>query len=187
MKAKERLFLDHVMTPVGEFALVADREGRLRAAGFTEGHGRMTKELEACSAEDRGDVVSASNPSGLTKLMKSYFGGELDAIDAITVFADGTPFQRSVWAVLRQIPCGETWSYADVARRIKNPGAVRAVGLANGANPIGVVVPCHRVIGSDGTLTGYGGGIERKRWLLAHERPAHQDAQLPLVAAGQRG
>ena len=81
----------------------------------------------------------------------------------------GTPFQRAVWRALREIPCGETRSYGEIARRIGRPKAVRAVGLANGANPIGIVVPCHRVIGSNGTLTGYGGGIERKRWLLAHE------------------
>src|SRR5207244_8999417 len=79
-------------------------------------------------------------------------------------------FQRQVWSALRQIPCGQTWSYGELACHIGRPKAVRAVGLANGANPIGIVVPCHRVIGKDGTLTGYGGGIERKEWLLAHER-----------------
>ena len=82
----------------------------------------------------------------------------------------GTDFQREVWRALRGIPCGTTLSYGELARRIGRPNAVRAVGLANGANPIGVVVPCHRVIGSNGSLTGYGGGIERKRWLLDHER-----------------
>jgi methylated-DNA-[protein]-cysteine S-methyltransferase len=94
---------------------------------------------------------------------------------------DGTDFQRTVWRALRQIPCGTTIFYGELARRIGRPAAVRAVGLANGANPVGVVVPCHRVIGSDGSLTGYGGGIERKRWLLAHER-ARADLELPLSA-----
>ena len=93
----------------------------------------------------------------------------------------GTPFQRSVWRALRAIPCGETRSYGDIARAIGRPSAVRAVGLANGANPIGVVVPCHRVIGAGGALVGYGGGVDRKRWLLAHERSAAHPRQLTLT------
>ncbi len=115
-------------------------------------------------------LTETSDPSGFTSALRAYFDGDIAAIDALPV-ADvpGTPFQRSVWRALREIPGGETISYAELARRIGKPAAVRAVGLANGANPIGIVVPCHRVIGSDGTLTGYGGGVERKRWLLAHE------------------
>jgi methylated-DNA-[protein]-cysteine S-methyltransferase len=85
------------------------------------------------------------------------------------VLTNGTPFQQTVWAALREIPCGQTISYATLARRIGRPSAVRAVGLANGANPVGIVIPCHRVIGANGTLTGYGGGLDRKRWLLSHE------------------
>ena len=81
----------------------------------------------------------------------------------------GTPFQKTVWKTLRKIECGHTISYAELARRIGRPSAVRAVGLANGQNPVSVVVPCHRVIGSDGRLTGYGGGLPRKKWLLEHE------------------
>ena len=81
----------------------------------------------------------------------------------------GTPFQRAVWAALRRIPAGETLSYGQLAAQIGKPKAVRAVGLANGSNPVGVVVPCHRVIGADGSLTGYGGGLPRKLWLLEHE------------------
>jgi methylated-DNA-[protein]-cysteine S-methyltransferase len=115
-------------------------------------------------------LAPASNPGGLTAAMSAYFGGDLAAIDMLPVETGGTPFQRSVWRALRDIPCGTTISYAELARRIGRPSAVRAVGLANGSNPVGIVVPCHRVIGSNGTLTGYGGGIERKRWLLAHER-----------------
>jgi len=88
----------------------------------------------------------------------------------VPVRAGGTPFQRVVWAALREIPPGRTTSYGQLAARLGRPGASRAVGLANGANPVAIAVPCHRVIGADGTLTGYGGGIERKRWLLEHER-----------------
>ena len=98
--------------------------------------------------------------------MDRYFAGDVEAIDDIPVQTAGTPFQRSVWNELRNIPSGAAVSYGKLAEQIARPKAVRAVGLANGSNPIGIVVPCHRVIGSDGSLTGYGGGLERKRWLL---------------------
>jgi methylated-DNA-[protein]-cysteine S-methyltransferase len=103
------------------------------------------------------------------RILDRYFGGETAAIDAVSVELNGTPFQKSVWTALRRIPCGTTISYAELARRIGAPAAVRAVGTANGANPVAVIVPCHRVIGADGSLTGYGGGLERKQWLLDHE------------------
>jgi methylated-DNA-[protein]-cysteine S-methyltransferase len=99
----------------------------------------------------------------------AYFAGDLSAIERLAVVTGGTDFQREVWAALRRIPAGRTLSYGALATQLGRPKAVRAVGLANGANPIGIVVPCHRVIGADGSLTGYGGGLERKRWLLAHE------------------
>lgn len=102
-------------------------------------------------------------------VLARYFGGELDAFDAVPVELNGTAFQKQVWQALRRIPSGSTISYAELARRIGNPSAIRAVGTANGANPVAVIVPCHRVIGSDGSLTGYGGGLDRKQWLLAHE------------------
>ena len=98
-----------------------------------------------------------------------YFAGEIGALDTIAVELNGTPFQKKAWQALRRIPAGTTISYADLAKRIGESSAVRAVGSANGANPVAVIVPCHRVIGSNGTLTGYGGGLDRKQWLLAHE------------------
>ena len=104
------------------------------------------------------------------------FTGELHALDALPVATGGSAFQRRVWRALRDIPPGTTISYAELALRVERPSAFRAVGLANGANPIGIVVPCHRVIGSDGSLTGYGGGLERKRWLLAHEGASAESA-----------
>jgi methylated-DNA-[protein]-cysteine S-methyltransferase len=107
--------------------------------------------------------------SNLSSLFSRYFAGDVVALDAIPAELNGTPFQKTVWQALRRIPAGTTISYADLARRIGQPGSVRAVGSANGANPVAVIVPCHRVIGSDGSLTGYGGGLDRKRWLLAHE------------------
>ncbi|MGA7123043.1 MAG: methylated-DNA--[protein]-cysteine S-methyltransferase [Polyangiaceae bacterium] len=172
---KPRVYrVDHVETPLGELALVVDPEGRLCAAGWTDGHSRMQRLL-------RGDLggggamslVPTSNPAGIGSALRAYFAGEPDAIDGLPVaFPEGTEFQLRVWTALREIPYGETRSYGQIARRIGNPAAVRAVGLANGANPVGIVVPCHRVIGADGSLTGYGGGVERKRWLLNHERRA---------------
>jgi methylated-DNA-[protein]-cysteine S-methyltransferase len=101
--------------------------------------------------------------------MARYFTGEIGVLDTIPVELNGTPFQKNVWQALRRIPGGSTISYAELAKRIGEPSAVRAVGAANGANPVAVIVPCHRVIGSDGRLTGYGGGLDRKQWLLEHE------------------
>jgi methylated-DNA-[protein]-cysteine S-methyltransferase len=164
------LLLDHIDTPIGRLALIADQRGRLRALGFTDGHDRMERQLQAHLTRQKTSLTPTSNPGGLSAAIRAYFDGDLTAIAALPVEADGTAFQRSVWRALRLIPCGETRSYGEIARQIGNPAAVRAVGLANGANPIGIVVPCHRVIGANGTLTGYGGGIERKRWLLAHEQ-----------------
>jgi methylated-DNA-[protein]-cysteine S-methyltransferase len=102
-------------------------------------------------------------------VLTRYFAGETAAIEGVAVEMNGTPFQKTVWAALRRIPCGTTISYAELARRIGEPSAVRAVGTANGANPVALIVPCHRVIGSNGSLTGYGGGLDRKQWLLTHE------------------
>lgn len=102
-------------------------------------------------------------------MLERYFNGDIAALDTVPVELNGTPFQKSVWQALRRIAGGTTISYAELAKRIGDPAAVRAVGTANGANPVAVIVPCHRVIGSNGRLTGYGGGLDRKQWLLEHE------------------
>jgi methylated-DNA-[protein]-cysteine S-methyltransferase len=115
-------------------------------------------------------VVDAADPAGAVTALHAYFAGDLHAIDTVPVDLHGTPFQQRVWAALRDIPAGRPVSYQTIARTIGAPAAVRAVGAANGANPVAIVVPCHRVIGSNGTLTGYGGGLDRKRWLLHHEQ-----------------
>jgi methylated-DNA-[protein]-cysteine S-methyltransferase len=179
-----RLWRDELDTPLGPLTLVADDDGRLRAVGWCDGGDRrgdrcdrMAQTLDAWAPR----LARARDPGGLTSALRAYFGGELAAIDELPVVLDGTPFQETVWRALRRIPCGETRSYGELARAIGKPAAVRAVGLANGSNPIGVVVPCHRVIGTDGSLTGYGGGLHRKRWLLAHER-----GPLPLFTARTR-
>ena len=163
-----RFRVDYLATPLGRLALVVDAHDRLCLTGWTEDHDRMARHL---GAYDRAPRVK--NPGGITALLRAYFQeGDASALDKVPVFTDGTPFQQQVWGALREIPYGETWSYAQLALRVGRSSAVRAVGLANGANPVGIVIPCHRVIGSDGSLTGYGGGIERKEWLLAHERRA---------------
>lgn len=162
-------FLDRLSTPIGPIVIAADSEGTLRAALFADEEAVIRRQLR----HHYGDgfiLEAAENPGGVSEAFSRYFAGELDAIDAIPVKTGGTPFQCEVWHALRTIRCGETTSYGELAKRIGHPSAVRAVGAANGANPVVVVVPCHRVIGSDGSLTGYGGGIERKRWLLDHER-----------------
>ncbi|HEY2511317.1 MAG TPA: methylated-DNA--[protein]-cysteine S-methyltransferase [Polyangiaceae bacterium] len=164
---QDRFQVDHLDTPLGPLALVVDTQGRLCMVGWTVDHTRMSRHLGAFDGAPR-----VKNPAGITALVRAYFDGDTSALDRIPVFTNGTPFQQLVWNALREIPCGETWSYAQLAVCIGRPSAVRAVGLANGANPVGIVIPCHRVIGSDGSLTGYGGGIERKEWLLAHERTA---------------
>jgi len=141
-------------SPVGPLTIVADEQGRLVELSFHE-------RLDAPSRHVTAERAVAAQ-------LAEYFAGKRRSFE-IELAPRGTEFQRAVWAELCRIPFGDTISYADLARRIGKPAAVRAVGAANGANPIAVIVPCHRVIGSNGSLTGYGGGIERKQWLLALE------------------
>ncbi len=161
--------LDRLEVPIGTMLVVTDAEGRLRALDWEEYESRMRRLLRVQYGPDRVEVRDGRMPATVRDALTAYFGGALSAIDALPVATAGTPFQREVWKALRTIPAGETRSYSALARDIARPLAVRAVGLANGSNPIGVVVPCHRVIGKNATLTGYGGGLERKRWLLTHE------------------
>ena len=116
-----------------------------------------------------GEARARQTLPAVSAVLTRYFAGEIGSLDTIAVELNGTPFQKKAWQALRRIPAGSTISYAELAKRIGEPSAVRAVGAANGANPVAVIVPCHRVIGSNGTLTGYGGGLDRKQWLLAHE------------------
>lgn len=162
--------MDRLSTPIGDMLIVADKGGNLRATFWTEGDRDLQRALQRVYGAVTIELAQARNPHGLTAAIARYFAGELHAIDELPVQLGGTLFQKTVWQALREIPCGTTISYGELAKRIGQPAAVRAVGLANGANPIGVVVPCHRVIGANGSLTGYGGGIERKRWLLEHEK-----------------
>jgi methylated-DNA-[protein]-cysteine S-methyltransferase len=167
-----QLLVDRATTPIGELIVVADQEGRLRAMDWADNEADLQHRLRRHYGAGGFALAPKRDPGGFTAAMDAYFAGDVGVIDNLPVATAGTPFHRAVWAALRAIPCGTTLSYAALARRVGRPSAVRAVGFASGANPISVVVPCHRVVGSDGGLTGYGGGIDRKRWLLAHEAGA---------------
>lgn len=167
MVERETFLIDTMQTPVGNAVLIADEHGALRMFFWEDPTDTWRQRFRRRYGST--ELVSRRDPFGHATALARYFGGEISALDAIPVAFIGTPFQQKVWTALRTIPGGTTLSYGALARRIGAPAAVRAVGLANGSNPIGVVVPCHRVIGSDGSLTGYGGGLPRKRWLLEHE------------------
>ena len=167
--------VSHMPTPIGEMRLITDERDIVRALDWDDYTERMEQLLVRQYGRDRVRLEAGPMPSGVRDRLGAYFAGELHAIDEIAVETAGTPFQRDVWAALRLIPVGQTFSYGEQAAKIGRPAAVRAVGLANGANPVGLIVPCHRVIGANGSLTGYGGGIERKRWLLRHEGARFKD------------
>ena len=163
------LLIDRLPTPIGEMIVVTDAHGKLRAIDWTDHEARLRQLLDRQYGKNRYELRPARAPAQLLDALRRYFAGDVAAIDKLPVRTAGTTFQKRVWKALRKIKRGSTISYSELARRVGNPNAVRAVGLANGQNPVGVVVPCHRVIGADGSLTGYGGGLPRKRWLLQHE------------------
>jgi methylated-DNA-[protein]-cysteine S-methyltransferase len=167
-----QLRIERLKTPIGEMIVITDDDGNLRTTDWTDHEVRMNQFIEIHYGTAGLKVEPARKQTDVARAIDRYFDGKLDAIDAIPVKTGGTEFQQEVWRALRQIPCGSTISYGELAKRIRRPKAVRAVGLANGSNPIGVVIPCHRVIGANGSLTGYGGGLERKKWLLEHESRA---------------
>lgn len=167
------LVFDRLPTPIGAALVLTDEDGVLRAFDWEDYEPRMRR----LARRHYGDAEIRSGRASdlIRRAVADYFEGDLAALDRVRWGTGGTRFQRDVWGALCTIPPGETWSYAGLAARVGAPSAVRAVGLANGANPVGVVVPCHRVIGSNGTLTGYGGGLHRKRWLLEHEGATLRD------------
>lgn len=159
------LSIVEVASPIGPLLCVADAAG-LCAVEFADVGERMRASLRRRFGKF---ALADADPFAARKHLGAYFAGALAAIDALPLSTGGTPFQQAVWAALRRVPAGTTIAYRELAARTGRPAAVRAAGHANGANPVSIVVPCHRAIGSDGSLTGYGGGIDRKRWLLAHE------------------
>jgi methylated-DNA-[protein]-cysteine S-methyltransferase len=167
VKPPETFLLDRLATPIGIALLVTDTEGALRALDWQDYEPRMRQLLRLQYGAPA--LADARAPETIRAALAGYFEGDLDRLETIPWRIAGTPFQRRVWTELRTIPAGTTMSYGALAAKLDVPRAVRAVGHANGANPISVVLPCHRVIGASGSLTGYGGGLDRKRWLLEHE------------------
>lgn len=178
-----QLHTEELQTPIGTLVILTDDDDRVRAVDWTGYAGRMQRLLHLHYGWQGERLHERPRRSRAARALEAYFGGDLQAIAGIPGATGGTAFQQTVWQALRNIPAGSTWSYAALAASIHRPTAVRAVGLANGANPIGIIVPCHRVIGANGSLTGYGGGLERKRWLLEFERLATR-AQPANQAAG---
>ena len=161
--------VERIDTPTGCILVVTDDDDRLRAVDWADHEQRLSQLLRRQYGADAIRLRAASRASAASCALRAYFDGDTGCLASLSVATNGTGFQRMVWDALRQIPPGRTVSYGALAARIGRPTAMRAVGLANGANPISIVVPCHRVIGAGGALTGFGGGLDRKRWLLAHE------------------
>jgi methylated-DNA-[protein]-cysteine S-methyltransferase len=163
----EQFEIDRLPTPIGTALLVTDADGNLRALDWEDYEARMKELLRLhCGAVN---LRPARAPREMRAALSGYFKGDLDRLATVRWRVAGTPFQQKVWHALSGIPAGTTMSYGALATKIEMPRAVRAVGHANGSNPISVVLPCHRLIGANGSLVKYGGGLERKRWLLQHE------------------
>lgn len=161
--------LTTIESPIGPLSIAA-RDGRVCLLHFGADETYVRRQLGSWYPD--AAVEPHPDPAGAVGRLARYFDGRLDALDEIEVEFNGTPFQQRVWQSLREIRAGTTSTYAALAATVGAPSAVRAVGAANGANPVAVIVPCHRVIGSNGRLTGYGGGLDRKAWLLQHEGAA---------------
>jgi O-6-methylguanine DNA methyltransferase len=175
------LSLDRFASPVGEILLVFEGE-TLRALDFWDYAPRMHRLLRLHYGTV--SLTDGEAPAAIRWPLAAFFSGDWAALDSIRVATGGTPFQRMVWEAVRRIRPGTTQSYGAVAAAVGRPGASRAVGLANGANPVAIVVPCHRVIGANAALTGYGGGLARKAWLLTHEKAAREpQPSLPSLDA----
>lgn len=162
------LSISRLKTPIGMALLVTDERDLLRALDWSDHEDRLYRLLRLYYSTGIA-LKMARAPAGLRDALNGYFAGDLKQLNGIACAAAGTEFQRSVWAALRKIPAGKAMSYGALAAKLGRSAAMRAVGAANGANPLSVVVPCHRLIGANGSLIKYGGGLERKRWLLTHE------------------
>ena len=173
MATDARFRLERLKTPLGEI-FITSTEGAICNLEFADTEERMQKLL----ARHFGEIeLEPAKRGPFAKALEAYFAGDVHAIDGLPVKTNGTEYQERAWAALRRIPVGETRSYGEQAKDMGDPKGARAVGLANHLNPVGIVVPCHRVIGADGSLTGYAGGLPRKKWLLEHEA---KHTSLPL-------
>lgn len=167
--ARTAITVGEMASPLGTIMLAVDGNGQLRAADFSDCESRLHLLLNRRLGENAYDLHPGKIPATIKTALKDYFAGDLAAIRRIPVTASGTPFQETVWSALRKIAPGHAISYSALAHRLGRPQSPRAVGHANGANPFCIVIPCHRLVGANGALTGYSGGLERKRWLLDHE------------------
>ncbi len=161
-----KLSVDKINSELGTILIVSDGE-QLCAVDFADYEQRMVKLLQRRYGNFCFQEVK--DPQGYSSRIQAYLKGDRHSLDHIPVSTGGTTFQQQVWLALRTIPWGATISYGELAAKIAKPTAYRAVGLANSLNPVAIALPCHRVIGANATLTGYAGGLERKRWLLNHE------------------
>ncbi len=176
-----RLLLDEYQSPLSAISVVTDESGTLRALEFGDLEARLHRQLR--DHYRHYTLEHGAAPAAIHRALEGYFGGNLRALDDVELPTAGTEFQRAVWVAVRAIEPGTTKSYGQIAKEIGRANASRAVGAANGANPFPLVVPCHRVIGASGSLTGYGGGLPRKEWLLEFERRTASDqSELPLFA-----
>ncbi|MBT6442218.1 MAG: methylated-DNA--[protein]-cysteine S-methyltransferase [Alphaproteobacteria bacterium] len=174
-----QLYIDQMASPLGKLLVVAS-ETVVCAVKFDDAEGPLVSALQKRFGPQLS-LREADDPLAACSALTDYLNGDLTAVDTLPVDGGGTPFQARAWAALREIPAGTTENYGQLAARLGKPTASRAVGAANGRNPINIIVPCHRVIGADGSLTGYGGGLWRKRWLLAHEGTLPPETgELPL-------
>lgn len=171
-KLKIKLVFDRIESEIGDIIVVTDGQS-LVALDFADYEPRMRKLLAA--RYGNFELTRLDNPGGISEKVKAYLAGDFQSLDNIPVDTGGTPFQQEVWQALRSIPVGSFVSYKELAQKVGRPTAYRAVGMTNSRNPVAIVLPCHRVVGTNAALTGYAGGLERKRWLLRHE-----GAALPL-------
>ncbi len=160
------LFIDRIDSPIGTILLVVD-DNKLCSLDYEEYEQRMMTLLERRYGSVQ--LLPKPDPEGFSTRIRSYLEGDFNALDDIAVSTGGTLFQQQVWSTLRTIPVGMTVTYGELAAQVGKPTAYRAVGATNALNPIAIVLPCHRVVGANASLTGYAGGLERKRWLLEHE------------------
>ncbi|SDB91693.1 methylated-DNA--[protein]-cysteine S-methyltransferase [Paraburkholderia lycopersici] len=181
-----QLFLSHLQSPLGDLLLVSDARQYLHALEFTDHRARLHRGVR--ERYGTAELIEALAPAPIAEAMAGYFSGELNALDSLSVAVSGSDLQQKVWAALRRIPAGSTTSYGKLARELgfEDPRAAIDIGAANGANPVAIVVPCHRVIASTGDLKGYAWGLHRKRWLLEHEKavPARREGPRSAMLPG---
>ncbi|HEY4804147.1 MAG TPA: methylated-DNA--[protein]-cysteine S-methyltransferase [Paraburkholderia sp.] len=177
-----QLFLGHIESPLGDLLLVSDAQHRLHALEFTDHRVRLHRGLR--ERYGSAELTDGPAPASIADAVARYFAGELDALDSLAVVMAGSDLEEKVWAALRRIPAGSTTSYGKLAKALgfEDPRAAIDIGAANGANPIAIVVPCHRVIASNGDLKGYAWGLHRKRWLLEHEKAIPATPDVPRTA-----